>query len=171
MTTKSTTVKGGTGRHVSRTQTEQSPLNMLRSARARLELTERARERDVLIAVRAGHTQREIAAALGESQSTVHRLIRRARARQQAETPSAIDARFQLLRYLAGELESRGELSGFLTGARAGEFAPGNQVDGYLPDSWDEIRTAFLDGLIDADLYEYLRTALRPHDPHGDHEA
>lgn len=150
------------GRHSSDVANEE-PLQLLRSTRAKLELLLNEREREALVAAAAGHSQREIARAMGESQATINRLLSRARARQQAESPLTVSARQILLRYLAGELKSRGDLLGQLTGVRPGEFAPGNQVDGYIAGSWDEVRTAYLDGMIDTGLYEYLRSRLRPH--------
>jgi DNA-binding CsgD family transcriptional regulator len=151
------------GRHTSATSRQEEWLEHLRSIRARFELLETERERGLLVASAAGHSQREIAHALGESQATVHRLLARARARQQVDqNPRAIKARHFLLKFLAGDL-SRGELLGRLKGVAPGVVAPGNQVDGYISGSWDEVRTAYLDGLINSALYEYLRTQLRPH--------
>lgn len=154
------------GRHTSDAHEQVRPLDLLRESRAKMELLRSDRERQMLIAEAAGHSQREMAHASGESQPTIHRIIRRARARQQGSSPRVPEARLQLLRYLAGELQSKGELVGLLTGSAPGQLAPGNQVDGYVPDSWDEIRLAYLDGLIDSGLYEYLRANLRPHYEH-----
>jgi hypothetical protein len=41
-----------------------------------------------------------------------------------------------------------------------GEFAPGEQQDGYVPGAWDEVRRAYMDGHITAEAYELLRKAL-----------
>jgi hypothetical protein len=41
-----------------------------------------------------------------------------------------------------------------------GTFAPGEQVDGYLPGAWDEVRSAYMDGHISEQAYTALHAVI-----------
>lgn len=132
-------------------QHRRSPQETLRGIRARRELLAIEESEQVLHAERAGMTQRQIAAELGRSQSDVHRLLRRAR----ADVPS--EARRLILQAVAGEI-SRGTLVGRLKPQMVrGTDAEGEQVDGYAPGELDEVRQAYMDGLISESEYNEIR--------------
>jgi len=148
----------GSAKHVApQSGHESSPMGEVIRARALSELVELHRVRAALLASREGHSQRELAKALGTSQSDVHRILRRARA---VPDILSISPREMILEYLVGII-SRGEMLGRLSTLSRGRVAPGNQQDGYSPDAWDEVRSAHLDGLIGDEVYEELRNSER----------
>ncbi|GAA1134817.1 sigma factor-like helix-turn-helix DNA-binding protein [Nocardioides aquiterrae] len=135
-------------------QMQVDPRTRLRAARAWSELTELEQTRSALLATEDGMAQREIARLLGVSQTEVHRMLRRARTVSRdwfATTPREL-----ILEYNAGII-SRGMLVGRLGGVAEGAGGPGELDDGYKPDSWDEVRDAYLDGLLTEEEYEELR--------------
>lgn len=132
-------------------QHRRTPQEALRGVRARRELLAIEESEQVLDAERAGMTQRQIASELGRSQTDVHRLLRKAR----AGLPS--EARRLILQAVAGEI-SRGTMVGRLKSHMVeGVEAPGEQVDGYEPGELDEVRRAFMDGLISESEYNEIR--------------
>jgi len=129
------------------------PLEELRRVRALSELLQVNEERAVERASADGRTQREIAAALGKPQTQVHRILRRARlSESEARTP----AREVILQYKSGAI-TQGMMIGLLRGAAEGSSAGGQHDDGYAPDDWDEIRSAYMTGLLTEAEYEELR--------------
>ena len=133
---------------------DSSPETALRQVRARTELCGLAEVRAVRQATKAGLSQRAIAKLLGTSQTNVHRLLRQSRAVDDRRGPREV-----ILCYVAGEI-SRGALIGSLSDLARGSH-PEDGGDGYLPGTWDEVRAAFLDGLLAETDYEELRAALR----------
>jgi len=133
---------------------DSSPETALRQVRARTELCGLAEVRVVRQATKAGLSQRAIAKLLGTSQTNVHRLLRQSRAVDDRRGPREV-----ILCYVAGEI-SRGALIGSLSDLARGSH-PEDGGDGYLPGTWDEVRAAFLDGLLAETDYEELRAALR----------
>lgn len=133
----------------------------LSAARALRELVEIEQIRAALNAERDGRTQREIGRLLGVSQTEVHRMLRRAK---NAVTDWVrVAPRELILRYRAG-LISRGTLLGRLNGLDEGQVAP-HSGDGYTPGTWDQVRDAFMDGLLTEDEYEDLREQSRRTNP------
>ncbi|MFT3873150.1 MAG: hypothetical protein QM714_10965 [Nocardioides sp.] len=129
----------------------------LSATRALRELVEIEQIRAALNAERDGRTQREIGRLLGVSQTEVHRMLRRAK---NAGTDWVrVAPRELILRYRAG-LISRGTLLGRLNGIEEGQVAP-HSGDGYTPGAWDQVRDAFMDGLLTEDEYEELRKQSR----------
>ena len=133
----------------------------LSAARALRELVEIEQIRAALNAERDGRTQREIGRLLGVSQTDVHRMLRRAK---NAGTDWVrVAPRELILRYRAG-LISRGTLLGRLNDLDEGQVAP-HSGDGYAPGTWDQVRDAFMDGLLTEDEYEELREQSRRTNP------
>lgn len=137
-------------------------LDSLRRVRALLELTRRLEVQALLRADAEGRTQREIGGALGKPQTQVHRLLRGAKA-SEIDTHLTVDfsvpATEIILQYKAGAI-SRGTMIGRLIGARHGHSAGGEHDDGFVPDTWDQVRDAFLAGLLTEAEYEEIRGSL-----------
>lgn len=131
-----------------------SPLEELRRVSALQELLSITEERAVARAAADGRTQREIAAALRKPQTQVHRILRQARL---GEASRRASAREVILQFRAGVI-SEGMMIGLLRGASEGKSGGGQHDEGFVRDDWDEIRTAFLSGLLTEDQYESLRT-------------
>lgn len=141
------------------------PLDGLRRARALAELLDLAEERAVLRAADDGQTQRAIATALGKPQTQVHRILQRARL---AGTDLRVNTREVILLYQAGAI-SRGTMLGRLDSSREGESAESEFDSGYLPGSWEEIRSAYMAGLLTDEEYERLRLVKSPPDAPSAH--
>ena len=129
------------------------PLEELRRVRALTELLDIYEERAVSRATADGRTQREVAEALGRPQTHIHRTLRRARI---SEADQRTSAREVILQYKAGAMR-QGMMLGMLTGSAEGTSAEGLHDDGFAPDDWDEIRSAFMTGLLTEAEYEELR--------------
>lgn len=147
----STTVDGNGSNHPQATKAR------LQAARAWRELAELDVTRAALQAADDGVTQREIGRLLDASQTEVHRLLRRARTAGRDWGREGI--RELVLRYRAG-LISRGTLIGRLSELADGRSG-GPAGDGYVPGAWDEVRDAYMDGLLDDAEYDELRASLR----------
>lgn len=141
------------------------PLDGLRRVRALAELLDLAEERAVLRAADDGQTQRAIATALGKSQTQVHRILQRARL---AGTDLRVNTREVILLYQAGVI-SRGTMLGRLDSTWEGQSAESEFDSGYLPGPWDEIRSAYLAGLLTDEDYEELRLVKAPPDTPSAH--
>lgn len=129
------------------------PLDALRRSRALAELLEIDEERAVLRASDAGYPQRTIAQSLGKPQTQIHRILRRARL---GETNMRTTAREVILQRQAGAI-TQGMMLGLLKGAAEGTSALGEHDSGFMPDDWDEIRSAYMSGLLTEVEYEELR--------------
>lgn len=127
----------------------------LRRVRALTELLQIQEERAVLSAATDGRTQREIAAALGKPQTQIHRILRRARL---GETGVRTPVREVILQYKAGAI-TQGMMIGLLRGAAEGTSAGGQHDDGFAPGDWDEIRSAYMAGMLTEAEYGALRQA------------
>lgn len=130
-------------------------LEELRRVSALQELLSIHEERAVARAAADGRTQREIAAALGKPQTQIHRILRRARL---GEAERRASAREVILQYRAGAIRE-GMMLGLLKGASEGRSAQGQHDDGFVRDDWDEIRSAYMSGLLTEEQYESLRAA------------
>ena len=133
-----------------------APRVRLQAARAWEELAALEKTRAALGAADDGMSQREIGELLDVPQTEVHRLLRRART--SGRDWGREGARELILRYRAG-LISRGTMVGSLSSAERGRSGDGFE-DGYVPGAWDEIRDAYLDGLLADDEYDELRSRL-----------
>ena len=130
-----------------------NPLEELRRVRALKELLRINEERAVQRAVADGRTQRDVAAALGQPQTQIHRILRRARL---SESETRTGAREVILQYKAGVV-TQGMMIGLLQKAARGTSDEGVHDSGYAPDDWDEIRSAYMTGLLSESEYEELR--------------
>lgn len=142
-----------------RAQREEDSLDSLRRVRALTELTRRLQAKAALRAEADGHTQREIGAALGKPQAQIHRLLRRAKVEEIGTNPPevvGVPAVEIILQYKAGAI-SRGTMIGRLTGAQQGHSAGGEHDEGFVPGAWDDVREAFLTGLLTEREYEAVR--------------
>ncbi len=128
----------------------------LRAVRARRELIAIEEVDSAVAAARDGLTQRQIAGLLGRSQSDVHRMLRRAAEGMPSETWKII------LRAAAGD-GTRATMVGRLRpGLNRGTSPVGEQVEGYLPGPLDDVRRAFMEGLLTEREYDEIRGAF-PH--------
>jgi hypothetical protein len=125
----------------------------LREARAERELQRLRETRIVVEAAEKNLTQRTIADLLGRSQSDVFRMLKAARARQAAVGESVREI---ILNYVVRDI-SRGELLGRLTDLQHGTNEGPDFSDGYQHGAFDDVKVAWLDGLIDDELYEEIR--------------
>jgi predicted DNA-binding protein (UPF0251 family) len=137
------------------------PRQRLRSLRARRELLHIEQDEALQASLRDGLSQREIASFAGISQPTVQRILQRIRRDSATAASTTTDVRRLILRHAAQEISEQELVAALSTRLVSGELSPASLPDGYIPGSWDEVRSAFLDGLLDEDLYETLRNMLQ----------
>jgi len=124
----------------------------LKMARAARELNRLREARLAVEAADQGLSQRAIAKALDRSQTDVFRMLKAARSGDDITDTSV---RERVLQYAAGEI-TRDVLVDLLVDLERGKAEGGDLVDGYSHGSFDDVKTAWLEGLIDDDLYEEI---------------
>lgn len=151
-----------TGRHAQKAIGDRR--SDLRAVRARRELVTIEEAEAALAASKSGVSQREIAADLGRSQTDIHRLLRKSRAGMPSATWRTI------LRGVAGD-GTRATMVGLLRpGLERGEVPSGEQTDGYVPSGLDEVRRAYMEGLLTEDEYNQIR-GVAPENDESDRDS
>ena len=130
---------------------------LIRNARMRLNRIEEMR--DVVILLRRGRSQRQIAELLGSTQPRIGRIEKAIAARGGTVevTPEEIILRATV------EQADRHELVNRLSAIEYsfGETAP-FPMEGATSGSWDDIEDAYFEGLLSEEEYEQVRPAVNP---------
>lgn len=133
---------------------ESDSIRRLRVIRAQRVLGDIEELRAVAFAAAQGKSQVEISEALGRSQPTVHRLLRKIEVLPDVGQRTALEVIAEAVVGVSERPTMLVELDGL--GLTDGSFADNPHADGYVLGTWDDVVSAWEDGWLTDEEYEDL---------------